>query len=54
MNQEAFVVLGSNLIYKNEIVVRIMMEVEWCLSGRYDLEFDDKKLYIIDYQHFNW
>jgi len=47
-------VLGSNLIYKNEIVVRIKMEVEWCLSGRYDLEFDNKKLYIVDYQHFSW
>lgn len=47
-------VLGCNLVYKNEIVVRIMMEVEWCLSGRYNLEFDNNKLYIVDYKQFRW
>ena len=53
MNQEAFVVLGCDLIYKKYLVVRVLYKVQWNLCGRENLEFDKNKMQICDYQWFN-
>ena len=50
MNQEAFVVLGCNLIYKNKFIVKVKLDVWWSLSGREKVKFSEKSMYIVDFQ----
>ena len=50
MNQEAFVVLGRDLIYKKHLVLRVLCVFHWNLSGRYKFEFAKNLIEITDYQ----